>query len=93
MGRILYWFVDSVTGSNKEVGKWRIGHIFEVVLKTRPTAGGGGISKCTLCKMSVKIEEASPIEVPPSLSERDHPAEEMGTPVDKSLVVAEESNS
>ncbi len=93
-GRILYRFIDSGTGCNKEVGSWRFGHIFEVMLKTRPAREGGGISECTLYKMSVKLkEDASSIEVPSSPSERDHPADETCTPVCKSLVVAEESNS
>ncbi len=41
-GRIPYRFVNSNTGCDKEVGKWRIGRIFEVVVKTRPSSGGGG---------------------------------------------------
>ncbi len=45
--------------------------------------------------MSVKgkVEDASSKEVPSSPSERDHPVEETGTPVDKSLVIAAESNA
>ncbi len=87
-GRIRYWFVDSDTGCDKEVGKWCVGHKFEVVLKTRPAVGGRGISECMLYKMSVKIkEDESSIEVPSLPSERDRPAEERCTPVDKSLVI------
>ncbi len=54
IGRILYRFINSVTGCNKEVVKWRVGCIFEVMLKTRPSSWGGGISECALYKMSVK---------------------------------------
>ncbi len=44
--------------------------------------------------MSVKLkEDASSIEVPSSPSERDCPAEETCTPVDKSLVVVAESDA
>ncbi len=80
-GRILYRFVDSDTGCNKEVVDWRFGHIFEVVEKAHPICEGGGISECVF-KMSVKIkvEDASSKEVPSSPSERDRPAEETGTP-------------
>ncbi len=92
-GRILYRFVNSGTGCGIEVVEWRVGHIFEVVL-TRPSSWGGGISECALSKMSVKIkEDASSKEVPSSPSEKDRSAEKMCTPVDKSLVVAVESNA
>ncbi len=93
--RILYQFIDSGTGCEIEVGKWHVGRIFEVVLKTRPSLWGGGVSECVLYKMSVKlkVEDASSKEVPSSPSERDHPAEETCTPVDKSLVIAVESNT
>ncbi len=94
-GRILYRFVNSNTGCKVEVIRWRIGRIFKVVLKTRPSSGGRGISECVLDNLSVKIkvDDASSKEVPSLLSERDHPAEETCTPVDKSLVVAAESNA
>ncbi len=46
MGRILYQFVNSDTGCKIEVGTWRVSCIFEVVLKTRPSSGGRGISEC-----------------------------------------------
>ncbi len=94
MGRILYRFIDSDTGCEIEVVEWHVGRIFEVVLKTRPSSWGGGISECALYKMSVKIsEDASSKEVPPSPSEKDRPAEETCTPVDKSLVVTAESDA
>ncbi len=41
-GRILYQFIDSGTGCEIEVGKWRLGCIFEVMLETHPSSGGGG---------------------------------------------------
>ncbi len=94
MGRILYRFVDSDTGCEIEVVEWHVGRIFEVILKTPPSSWGGGISECMLYKMSVKIsEDASSKEVPPSPSEKDRPAEETCTPVDKSLVITVESDA
>ncbi len=94
MGRILYRFVDSDTGCNKEVVSWCVGSIFEVMLKTCPAREGGGISECVVDKLSVKIkEEAGFEEAPPLPTERDHPVEETGTPVCKSLVVVEELDS
>ncbi len=42
IGRILYRFVDSGTGCDKEVGEWHVGRIFEVVPTTHPLEGGGG---------------------------------------------------
>ncbi len=41
--RILYRFVDSGTGCKMEVVEWRVGRIFKVMLKTRPSSGGGYI--------------------------------------------------
>ncbi len=57
--------------------------------------GGGGISECSLDKVSVelKVEDASSIEVPSSPSEKDRPAGVTCTPVGKSLVVAVELNT
>ncbi len=57
-GRILYQFVDSDTGCDKEVDKGCFGCILEVMLKTCPAREGGGISECALNKVSVKIKVA-----------------------------------
>ncbi len=54
IGRILYRFINSNTGCDKEVVSWRVGRIFEVVLKTRPSSGGGGVYQIGVYKNFLK---------------------------------------